>query len=214
MKKRFPLWIIPLAAALITGGIIAWYWIGVCLYNNNSNGGKDSMPDYAGTLIMDESFVVDVVQGNDNSYYLTHDGMGNETKYGCPFIDVQWTKDARNMVIYGHNSLNGTAFSDLVRFRDPFCAAGHETFEFQDKDGILHKYRLACVLDYDTDCISEFNPYALSLPGDYEKRAERFVIYGSGAGIADADRVITLSTCDEHVDGQNGRLIVVGVEEP
>lgn len=226
--------LLPLAVALISGIIIGWYWVGVLLsqYLNNSTK-REAMPDYAGTLSVEGCLTSAVVQGKDNSFYLVHAADLSKSKYGCPFIDAAWAPDAQNLVIYGHNSSNGTAFSDLVKFRDPDFSKNHSRIRFTNRDGMEHEYVLLMVLDYSTDFLSTRNPYSPDIPEDYIRRMEKFALFLSGmahqnvekAGVdihkihefvnkstSGVDKYITLSTCDAATYGSKGRLIIVGKE--
>lgn len=228
--------LLPLAMAMISGSIIAWYWAGVLLSRYISrNTDREKVTDYAGTLSIEGCLVSDVVQGKDNSYYLTHAADQSESKYGCPFIDAGWTPDAQNLVIYGHNSLNGTGFSDLVKYRDFDFAQSHPLIHFTDRDDAEHAYGLVMVLDYSTDYIRTHNPFSLTLPADYLQRMEPFALFTSSAELQDVnkyavsanktsenvdneaiyvDKYITLSTCDAATYGSKGRLVIVGKELP
>ena len=56
-----------------------------------------------------------VVQGKDNSFYLTHNFNKNYNVAGWIFLDYRNNvyNDDKNMIIYGHNSKNGSMFGTL-----------------------------------------------------------------------------------------------------
>lgn len=83
-----------------------------------------------------------VVQGTDNTYYMSHLVSGEENSSGSIFIDfrcqnVPW--ETNNMVIYGHNMNNRTMFHNLENLfeEDVFdraeveyiCDAGYFIYE-------------------------------------------------------------------------------------
>ena len=59
-----------------------------------------------------------VVQGTDNSYYLTHTFSGEEHISGCIFMDCvnkpDFTDD--NTILYGHNMKDGSMFGSFNQF--------------------------------------------------------------------------------------------------
>ena len=57
-----------------------------------------------------------VLQGDDNSYYMTHNYKKEENTYGSIFLDkdYDWSKPSSNLLIYGHNLQNGSMFHDLL----------------------------------------------------------------------------------------------------
>ncbi len=60
-----------------------------------------------------------VVQGTDNSYYLTHTFSGEEHISGCIFMDcvnkTDFTDD--NTILYGHNMKDGSMFGSFSHKR-------------------------------------------------------------------------------------------------
>ena len=61
-----------------------------------------------------------VVQGEDNTYYLTHDFLGTEVKEGAIFADFKCAFTTRtrpaNTILYGHNMASGKSFAKLTRY--------------------------------------------------------------------------------------------------
>ncbi len=61
-----------------------------------------------------------IVQGDDNSYYLTHSFEKNYTKSGTIFADFHTPITAEsqpaNIVLYGHNLINYTMFSPILKY--------------------------------------------------------------------------------------------------
>jgi sortase B len=59
-----------------------------------------------------------VVQGADNEYYLYHLFDASSSGTGAIFSDYQGSKtlDAQNNVLYGHNMLDGSMFSDILKY--------------------------------------------------------------------------------------------------
>ena len=63
-----------------------------------------------------------VVQGTDNTYYLTHTYDDRKNKAGSIFIDYRCTVSEEytspNLVLYGHNQEDGTMFGNLKQFKN------------------------------------------------------------------------------------------------
>lgn len=59
-----------------------------------------------------------VVQGSDNRYYLNHLITGEENRSGSIFLDCRVAPDLSGAynILYGHNMLDGTMFSDLTGY--------------------------------------------------------------------------------------------------
>lgn len=61
-----------------------------------------------------------VMQGDDNSYYLSHDAYGRYSPDGSIFMDAACGSDFSdfNTIIYGHNMSGGTMFKTLHNYED------------------------------------------------------------------------------------------------
>lgn len=63
-----------------------------------------------------------VVQGTDNSYYLTHTYDDRKNKAGAIFMDYRCTLEedytSPNIVLYGHNQEDGTMFGNLKKYKN------------------------------------------------------------------------------------------------
>lgn len=63
-----------------------------------------------------------VMQGDDNSYYLTHNYKGEESVSGAIFADyrdpITAESQPANIVLYGHNMISGEYFAKLTRYNN------------------------------------------------------------------------------------------------
>jgi sortase B len=59
-----------------------------------------------------------VVQHKDNDYYLNTDVAGKRSIYGSIFMDyrLDLSQPQRNLVIYGHNMIDGSMFGSLMNY--------------------------------------------------------------------------------------------------
>lgn len=161
---------------------------------------------------------VQVVQSQDNDYYLKRDFYGKSSRYGCPYLDFK--NDPRylddNTVIYGHHMTDGLMFSNLDKYKtlegykeSPIIEYStlYETYYFKvfaafisnaklvDDNG---KYFNFIVTDFLTD--EKFNGFV----DEVEKRS----IFKTDVNVQPDDKLITLVTCSYEFD--SARLVVMG----
>lgn len=165
-----------------------------------------------------------VVQCEDNSYYMDTDIYGNYLESGSIFMDYRdifdpdESKQSQQIVLYGHNMLNGTKFTTLHRYR-------------QD-DTFYEKYP---IIDFNSNYIEDkyviiayfttYGDYGESHYGDEfaywdmenmdEKEFNEFMktvrersFISPDIDVKYGDQILTLQTC--HLDEDNSRLLVIG----
>ena len=172
-------------------------------------------PDFFGILSMPGVIEAPVVQGNDNSYYLSHSFEKDPDSGGCLFADADYLAGSSNLVIYGHNNYDDALFSRLVRFRDADYVRKHLEIRLTDRECTEHRYRIILVMNYNTEDLLLFNPYQASIKmSDVKNSYLMYPIYYCSRDFSTvcSNSFLTLSTCDETVYGQCGRLLVVGEE--
>lgn len=82
---------------------------------------KEASPDLVGWLYCPDTVVsYPVVQGQDNSYYLSHLADGSENRNGCLFMDCgnRSGLSDENTLIYGHHMASGKMFACLVSYAE------------------------------------------------------------------------------------------------
>lgn len=175
--------------------------------------------DFVGWLrIENTNMDVQVVQSDDNDYYLRRDFYGKSSRYGCPYMDYR--NDAKylndNTVIYGHHMTDGLMFSNLDKYKtlegykeSPVIKFDtlYETYYFkvfaafitnaeaQDDDGYIFNFT---VTDFLTD--ERFNNFI----AEVEKRS----IIETGVTVQSDDKILTLVTCSNEFN--EARLVVMG----
>lgn len=142
-----------------------------------------------------------VVQGTDNTYYLTHMFNGEYNKSGAIFIDSEITErfDSSNCIIYGHNMYAGAKmFSCLENYADQNYAEEHKEVDIYTADK-HYVYKVFSAFTADTAGFAY--QYGFSDNEDfmnYIRTALELRPFDMGVGIEDfnADsKIITLSTC-------------------
>ena len=160
---------------------------------------------------------------DDEEKYLRTSFEGNPSIAGVPFIDADCSVEPRsdNLLIYGHNMANGTAFNSLMNYQQKNYWEAHPTFTYstmyEEKtyeiiaafyDRVYYKYEDVFKFYQFVDAEDEehFN--------EAIKQFKSKSVYDTGVTAEYGDKLITLITCAYHVD--NGRFVVVGkeVKEP
>lgn len=155
-------------------------------------------PDCIGWIeIPDTNISYPIVQGSDNSYYLTHTFKGEENKSGSIFVEAMNDRDFSDLhtIIYGHNMKNGSMFGKLSDYRKESFYKKHPHIFLDLEDG-NHCYQIfSCYEAETTD-----NVYSIGYAAN--EKYEAFLngltassLYSTGVDVSISDKVITLSTC-------------------
>lgn len=176
---------------------------------------RDENPDtYGYILIEGTSISYPVVQTRDNNYYLKRGFNGSKLNSGTIFVDFRNAKSVsgnRNIVIYGHNMLNGSMFHDVARYDLDFPSkygVRYDGSEYGQNFFDTHRYIKLFTFDgiytfevfsfYETD---ENDKYFMTNFAsdeaflDFCNRAISRSQYDTGITMTADDIMITLSTC-------------------
>ena len=150
-----------------------------------------------------------VVQGTDNSYYLTHTAARKYDTRGALFLDYRASQDFTNFksIIYGHYKKTGEMFGKLKYLRE------QETFD-RVTEGILYTpektYRLEIFASALTPANSEFYHFVFLSQSSREKHLAallgQLVCYRD-IGVMSEDRLLVLSTCS--YEYKNARTVIL-----
>lgn len=155
-------------------------------------------------LIPDTEISYPVVQGNDNSFYLTHTFEKKENYAGAIFLDMNANKDFkdRNTLIYGHNVKHGTMFAELEKFKDEKFFKEHPyIYIFTEKQN----YRCEVFSIYSTTDESKSYITQYANDDDYMKyidMVQKKSDFKTDVKIKPSDRIVSLSTCSYERDGK------------
>lgn len=161
---------------------------------------------------------VQVVQAEDNDYYLRRDFYGKSSRYGCPYMDYK--NDSKylddNTVIYGHHMTDGLIFSNLDKYKtlegykeSPIIVYNtlYDTYYFKvfaafyinatpaDDNNYFFNFMIT---DFSTD--ERFSKFVDEL----EKRS----VIDTGVSVQPDDKLLTLVTCTYEFN--DARFVVVG----
>ena len=150
-----------------------------------------------------------VVKGKDNSYYLKHNLYKQSSVAGWIFMDYHNKLDGtdKNIVIYGHNTYNGTMFGTLrnVVKKNWYENMDNHTFNLVLEDEVVtyqvfSTYSIK-VEDYYINTIfknnNEFDKFVKTL----KKRS----VYNYDVEVTGEDSILTLSTC---TGGGKSRMVL------
>ena len=167
--------------------------------------------------IPDTTISYPVVLGEDNSFYLKHSFTGQESRFGCPFIDTRTPPEGEVIMIHGHNMgyNREEMFSPLMLMQDRAYAASHNkihlSFPGEEKE---REYRIFSVGNFNV-LDESFDFYKSSFSSE-EEREEYFSYFAqSTLYCSDTEppegRILILSTCND-LYGEDNRLLICAVE--
>lgn len=159
--------------------------------------------DYKGWLHIDDGIAgigisYPIMQGTDNEFYLHHTPSGAYSSAGSVFLDYHVAGDfsEHSTVMYAHNMLNDSMFSQLKKYRNTSSQAQERYFYIYLPDNSVMKCRV-----YSTH-IAKFNSDAYQALLDDEQYAEYWDLLQSlseedwGYHPEEIpDKTVTLSTC-------------------
>ncbi len=159
-----------------------------------------------------------VLQGTDNSYYMTHNYKKENSKNGAIFLDANynWNIPSNNLLIYGHNLGNGMMFQELLKYEKKSFYSQHPVIRFTTAEEDA-QYEIISVFKSRVYYKSEKDVfrYYQFINNESEKEYNQFVknaknasLYPIDATASYGDQLITLSTCSYYVE--DGRFAVVG----
>lgn len=159
-----------------------------------------------------------VLQGDDDVFYLTHNYKMEQTEKGSIFLtaDYDWNIAGNNLIIYGHNLVNGQMFKDLLKYSDEKFYRKHPVIRFTtNKTDMVFDVMSAFksrVYNKDEENVFKYYDFINSEnKNEYNKfveNAKKYSIYDTGVDAKYGEQLITLITCSYHSD--DGRFVLIG----
>lgn len=166
-------------------------------------------PDCAGWLTIPDTGIDYPVMHtpNDPEHYLRRDFYGNSASGGTPFLDGRNTAqvEVQNLIVYGHNMMDGSMFKPLINYLDADFQAAHRDI-FLELNGKQYHYEVLAVVETSVDS----SLYRYTELGDPEKEsAFRSALFDAAdlEVIHHTEGYLTLSTCNNQ--GGDSRVLVV-----
>jgi len=159
-----------------------------------------------------------VLQGTDNSYYMTHDYKKEYSKEGSLFLDkdYDWSLPSTNLLIYGHNN-RGTnqMFTGLINYKDEDYYKTHKTIRLTTNQDdaeyeIISVFLSRVYYKSETDVFRYYyfiNAENEQQFNEYVQNSKEASLYDIEATAEYGDQLLTLSTCE--FSQEDGRLAVV-----
>ncbi len=140
-----------------------------------------------------------VVKGKDNNYYLNHNFNQEKNRSGWIFMDYRNNLDGndKNIVIYGHNTRDGSMFGTLRRVikKDWYSNPDNYIINLILKDKEV-KYQVFSTYSIDVE------DYYITTEFKDNKEFKKFIntlkkrsVYNYNTSIDENDSILTLSTC-------------------
>lgn len=133
---------------------------------------------------------------------------------GTPFADYQCSNDSDNLLIYGHNMLDGSMFRSLIKYENKNYWEAHPTIMYSDLYGEYEYEVMAAFYDRvykkAETCFKFYQFIDAENEDDFYNSVARLKdksLYDTGVNPQYGDQLITLVTCAYHVE--NGRFVVV-----
>ena len=141
--------------------------------------------------------------------YLHRDFSGAYSESGTPFLDYRCNDNGGNLIIYGHNMINGTMFGGLKRYlHETAYLDAHPQIVLETRTGVQIYQIFAVAIVDKADEWYRFRSASAAEP--YNDAVQQLVskvrIY-TGESPVYGERLLTLSTCTGVTQRQ--RLIVV-----
>ena len=178
--------------------------------------------DIVGWLeIEDTNINYPVLQGDDNEFYLNRNYKKEKSEKGSIFLDAKynWNIPSNNLLIYGHNIINGLMFQDLLKYESQDFYKKHPNIRFTtEKDDkeyeIISVFKSRVYYKAEKNVFRYYDFINAKKEEDYMefvKNAKKASIYDIEATAKYGDELITLVTCSYHIE--DGRFVVIGREK-
>ena len=174
---------------------------------------KEKNPEVVGwILIPDTDISYPIVQGSDNSEYLSKTFKGYDNTVGTIFVNAYNHADFndRNTIIYGHYMYNGTMFNELEQYHEKSFWEKYPSFYIYTPDGNVATYQI-----YSVGVVKDTSEgYTYQFADDaafasFLEATKASSLYDTGVEVGNDSQIVTLSTCTR--EGNDDRTIVHGV---
>lgn len=148
---------------------------------------------------------------DDPERYLRRSFHGEYSESGVPFLDFRCALDSDNLIVYGHNMMNGTMFAALQGYvQKEFCEQ-HPIIEFQTADGCAEYQVFAVAWVKSND--EWYKTVNLDSAEDFNSAVEKITgkaLFTINSAPKYGRQILTLSTCYDSAN--NGRLLVLAAK--
>lgn len=170
----------------------------------------DKNSDFVGYIKIDGTAVdYPVVQCNDDEFYLTHNFDKQPEERGAIYMSSACDSSLRdfNTVLYGHNWLDTTMFSEVTKYENIDFYKEHPVIHFDTAYNDMEWKIFAVFItnaDENEDDGYIFNYIYPHLGGEnfsgYISEVNKRTLYKTGVDVNSSDKILTLSTCSRKMD--------------
>lgn len=146
---------------------------------------------------------------NDPEHYLRRDFYDSYASGGTPFLDGRNKPQAegQNLIVYGHNMLDGSMFKPLLQYLTPNFRQTHQDI-YLELDGAQYHYQVIAALE--TNTRSPVYAYTDLSDSTVMEHFRSTLLEETGLNaIPQAEGYLTLSTCNNQ--GGDSRVLVIAV---
>jgi sortase B len=150
-----------------------------------------------------------IVQTTDNDYYLTHLFDNSYSTVGSIFLDCDNTATFadRNVMLYGHNMLDGSMFADLLKFRDQKFFDTHRSLHIATPARVMSLRTVAVVVCDGTAELRQLNFADDAAFASYLAGMENLSVVVDRQALEQADQLYCLVNCTDF--GNTKRVILL-----
>lgn len=173
--------------------------------------------DIVGILEIENSdYVVPILQGDDNEYYLNHDAYGNSTYMGAIYLDYRVDiNNSKKLLIYGHNSQTiDMPFKILENYYNVDYYKEHKYIDITtNKEKRVYEvfsvYVEAKDFNYMNVLFNNEDEY-----NNHLKELKSKSMYETETDIESEDDLLILQTCSTHKDyiGYNKKYLLISLK--
>lgn len=137
-----------------------------------------------------------VVQGNDNQHYLDYTWDQAASYQGSIFMECRSNADLSdfNTIIYGHNLLDGTMFSQLHLYKNAEFLKEHPYIYIVNHSGAF-RYRIFAVFEAPTNASAYRLRFSADQMQTFLADSQSRSLHDTGILPSTEDHILTLSTC-------------------
>lgn len=142
-----------------------------------------------------------VVQGNDNSYYLTHSLDKSYSSAGWAFVDYSNKLDGsdKNIVIYGHNRRDSSIFGTLKNvLNSDWYNDENNRYVYFVTENESKVYEVFSVYKIEEEAYYIKTQFNQNDFGEFVNKMKSRSVKDFGIEVSEDDSILTLSTCDDN----------------
>lgn len=154
-------------------------------------------PDVLGWfLIPGTNISYPLMQGEDNDYYLNYTWDRQASYRGSVFMECRSDANLRdfNTIIYGHNLLDGTMFSQLHKYKDEDYLREYPYVYIVNENG-AYRYRIFAAFEVPTTASAYRLRFTQEQKRAFLQDSLEQSIHHTGIAPTEDDQILTLSTC-------------------